>query len=195
MLVNAYQEPQKIQTFAGTRLLVETLDIVGSHIFDPVDNRRWTIQSLYAPVFGRALGGIRAKLEDAKGFVSFVNQRDLEVLLGAARPGSWCRWLSSPYMEPGDEEWVGICADEEDLLDDLQERELFLRAQYPQGILFAPLEIDRRVHLEAKYDAEEQLVLLYDADPVTGFFPDLRLETIEGRWIRANRERVRWDRI
>lgn len=196
MLVNPYQEPQRVAPYPGTRLLPNDLNLSGVEVQDPKEpRRRWVIESLHSPLAGRALGGIRAKLVDTKGFITFCNQRDLEVLIGLVPVGQWCQWAGHPYVSPEDPEWIGLCADEEDLLDDLQNRELFLRAQQPSGILVPPMEIVRRVHMEEKYDAEELHVLLGDMDMDTGFFPDLRLETIERRWVRSHRERLRWDRV
>jgi hypothetical protein len=117
------------------------------------------------------------------------------VILGRARPGDWCRWAGSEYVGPDDPEWFGFCADDDDLLDDLHEREWKLRFNSPDMSLIGHREIIRRVHLEAKYDAEELLVLLGDYDHETGQSPDTRLETIERRWMRSHRERLRWERI
>ena len=172
------------------------LGIRGAEIYDPKEPlRRWFVESLLAPVDGRALGGIRAKLVDEKGFVSFLNQRDLEVSLGIGTPGKWCIWAGAPYVDADHEDWFGVCADEEDLLDDLQEREFLLRAGSPQGVLYSPLDLTRRVHTEPYNDFEEDFVLLWDMDPDTGLGPDPRLETIARRWMRSDRRRLLWDRI
>lgn len=182
--------------FQGTRLLQDTFGVMNIQVRDPKESGRlWEVQSIYAPIPGRALGGVRAKLVDTKGFITFCNQRDLEVLVGLGAPGRWCRWLGGDYVHPDDREWCGLCADEEDLLDDLQERELMLRSQVQGGVLTTPLEFTRRVHLEPKNDFEELFILLGDFDPDTGMYPDPRLETIERRWVRSHREKLRWDRI
>lgn len=195
-LVNPYAERDRVTTVQGTRILQTDLGILGAEIYDPVEpTRRWFVENLYAPMPGRVLGGIRAKVIDTKGFLSFINQRDLEVSIGLSTPGDWCGWAAQDYPSPEDPEWIGICADEEDLLDDLQERELVFRGQVPGGILYPPISFTRRVHLEANNDYEEIYMLLWDMDPETGFGPDLRLETIERRWSRVERRRVRWDRI
>ena len=182
MLVNPYAEKARVVAHEGTRLLQADLGILGAEIYDPREPlRRWFIQALYTPVPGRALGGIRAKLIDEKGFVSFINQRDLEVSLGLVAPGKWCVWADQEYVDPESRDWYGICADDDDLLDDLQERELLLRGEFPNGVLYPPLEIERRVHLDARSDFEELHMLLWDMDPDTGYGPDPRLETIERR--------------
>lgn len=196
MIVNAYVESNRVATYEGTRLLQSDLGIIGQEIYDPKEPlRRWFVASVYAPLPGRALGGIRAKLQDEKGFVSFINQRDLEVSLGLVSPGQWCTWAGQKYVDPEDREWFGICADEEDLLDDLHEREMTLRAYYAGGILYPPLEIVRRIHVDVKSDFQETFTLLWDMDMETQMGPDLRLETIEGRWSKTEKERVVWDRL
>jgi|SRR5580658_3388789 hypothetical protein len=196
MLFNPYTEPHRAVPYDGTRLLRETFGIYNAQVFDPKDaGRHWAVQSVYAPIRGRAIGGIRAKLVDTKGFITFCNQRDLEVLLGLATPGRWCLWLGEQYVHPEDREWCGLCADDDDLLDDLQERELFLRKSAAHGILSPPMEFVRRIHLDPNNDFEELQILLCDYDQETGYHPDPRLETIERRWARSHRDRVRWDRI
>lgn len=177
-------------------MLTTDLGLANAVIQDPRSPfRPWMIHALYTPIPGRALGGIRAKLVDAKGFITFCNQRDLEVLLGYAKPGDWCRWAGQEYVGSDDRTWYGLCADEDDLRDDLQERELLFRAQYEGGVLAPPLEFTRRVHLDAHMDFEELYMLFRDFDVETGFYPDLRLETIDTRWSRSHRERLLWERI
>ncbi len=193
MLLHPFQD--KIHTFPGTRILQDTLGIVGVQFYDLYEpDRVWTIQSLYAPVIKRALGGIRARVMDQKGFVSFVNQRDLEVILGLARPGTYCAWTQEDYPEPGDPLWFGLCVDGDDLADDLHERELFLRAYAANATLAAGQELLRRVHREQGSDEEELLTLRWDADPETGVSPDGRLETLDRRWVRIERRKLLWQR-
>jgi hypothetical protein len=171
--------------------------LAGRRITDPLEpTRQWTVQWLLAPVHGRRLGGVRAKLVDSKGFVSFINQRDLEVLLGHGRAGEWCAWLDDHYVGPSDRDWYGICCDEEDLRDDLFERECLLRQQNPQWpFLPTGLEIRRRVHVELLQDAEELHTLLGDVDMDTGAYPDPRLQTVSRRWARVERNRLIWERV
>ena len=198
MLLNAYLEPQRAKPYIGTRILTDSLNLNlrGVEVREPEKpERRWLIQTLFAPVPGRALGGIRAKLVDDKGFITFCNQRDLEVLLGDERIGAWCRWTGQYYVSPDDPEWFGLCADDDDLLDDLQERELILRSSIPGGVLVPPLEIVRRVHTDLTHDYEELRVFTQESyDQSTGFFPDSRLETVVNRWVRSHRDRIPWDR-
>lgn len=196
MLLNPYLDRHLTATYAGTRLLQETFDLVGAEIVDPDNkNRRWVLKAFYAPVRGRMLGGLRAKLTDQKGFVTFCNQRDLEVLIGLAEPGTFCPWAKQFYVAPGEKDWFGMAMDDDDLEDDLHDREMFLRGASPTGILMGSLEIGRRVHLDTHYDVEELNVLLWDADPETGLTPDLRLETVDRRWKRAERTKVQWEYI
>ena len=175
-------------------MLTEALGLVGVRFEDTRQSGRyWTIVGLFAPLPGRALGGIRAKVQDDQGFISFVNQRDLELILNLARPGQWCDWMESPYPGINDDVdgWYGICCDEQDLLDDLHEREMLIRAQN-NGWVPLNYQLTRRIHLESRADAEEILLLVRDMDPDTGYAPDPRLETILGRWVRVERTRCRW---
>jgi hypothetical protein len=193
MLVNVYQHRPEV--VHGMRLLAATLGVVGVRITDPHHAQRtWEVQGLYLPIAGRALGGVRAKLVDQKGFITFCNQRDLEVLLGIGRVGSPVEWRDDEYVAPDDREWCGLCCDEDDLLDDLQEREMFARGELPGGILVPGMEMQRRVHLHGEYDCEETYLVVHDYDPETGLFPDTRFETLERRWTRSERRRVRWER-
>ena len=194
MLINVYRkQPEAIP---GTRVLDGRLGIVGYTVVDPLDARRtWQIEGLYLPVYGRAIGGIRAKLRDQKQCVTFCNQRDLEVLLGHAAPGELCPWLDSDYVGPTDDEWIGMCCDEEDLRDDLFEREWFLRTQMPLGVLTTEFDITRRAHLGHHYDVEDVYQMLGDVAPDTGQMPDTRFATLEHRWMRAERRRVRWEKL
>jgi hypothetical protein len=191
MIVNPYLEKHLVQTYAGTRLLRETLGVIGMEVWEGPDvRRRWTIQSLFAPIPGRALGGIRAKLIDGKGYVSFCNQRDLEVLLGAGEPGRLCRWLGTNYPDMDDPAWIGLCVDEDDLLDDLYERELLLRGESPAGVLEKDIELRRFYHVGNREDIDEVLQLIYDGDPLTGHRPDSRFETLGQRWGRLERRKT-----
>jgi len=193
LLLDPYLDKHLTAPYAGTRLLQETFNLVGAEILDPANtDRRWTLKAFYAPVRRRALGGIRARLTDQKGFTAFCNQRDLEVLVGLAEPGTYCPWARQNYAEPGGSDWYGLLMDDDDLEDDLHDREMLLRSQSLSGILLGGLEIRRKLHLDTQYDVEELSTLLWDCDPHTGIAPDLRLETVEGRWKRIERTRIQW---
>lgn len=192
MIVNPYTQEGKqlTQPLGDTHLLQESFGIIGSRITDTHNRyREWTVHSLYSPALGRALGGIRAKLVDQKGFVTFCNQRDLEVLLDIASPGAWCPWLGDDYVEPLSAEWLGLCADEDDLTDDLYDREVEARTAYCQDGSPLPdgLNFQRRVHNGKHNDFVEEMLLLWDACPETGMCPDSRFETVISRWQSVER--------
>ena len=155
--------------------------------------RNWTISALYTPLSGRSCGGIRAKLTDEKNYITFINQMDLEVLLGRAQPGALCKWSNKRYAAPGENTFYGFCADDDDLIDDLYDRELLMRGESPTGVLSAACESVRRIHLEDRVDVEEYHIMMWDADPETGICPDIRFETLERRWTRVERKRAPWE--
>jgi hypothetical protein len=193
MLLNPYRIP--IQVLPGSRILTETLGLLGVSIQDPAQaGRQWMITNLYGPIQGRSLGGIRAKLQDDKGFITFCNQRDLEMLIGLATPGNLCPWTSSTYPEWDSPEFFGLCADEDDLRDDLFDRELALRAQQPGVIPFGQ-ELERRIHTDTRRDHEDLYTMLYDCDPQSGYGPDPRFKTLSRRWTRVQRENVTWAQL
>ena len=204
MLVNAYSAEGRALSvpIPGTHIIANTFGVVGHQFRDLTNPHRvWTVQALYTPVPGRALGGIRAKVFDQKAFFSFVNQRDLEVLLNLATPGSYCDWLDQTYAEPGEPDWVGLGVDDQDLFDDLYDRELEARSlQDPDVALQAGLAFDRRVHDGAGNDYVETMLLLHDIDTLTGRQPDPRIDTLERRWASVERtkstERARlWQKL
>lgn len=123
--------------------------------------------------------------------MTFCNQRDLEVLLGLGNPGEMCFWLGKKYVEPGDKSWVGYCVDEEDLRDDLYERELLIRSDYP--MIPEGMSLTRLVHVEEGIDVEETYILLGDWDRDLGLSPDPRYETVQNRWVRVERIRATWE--
>jgi len=194
MLVNPYRELDKLKTFEFTRIMQQDFGLPGVVLRDLYEPRRqWTITRVLAPLPNRFVGGIRVKLIDNKQFVTFCNQRDLEVLLGIGVPGKKCLWGVGEYVEPGDREWHGLTADFDDLLDDLQDREMELREQFPQGIP-RDLQIERRIHLDdPRTDVVQLDQFLWDMDPTTGEGPDGRIQTIAKRWSRLQREPVSWE--
>lgn len=194
MLVNPYTVDRSVlEPLPGTNIIGNTLGIIGTTFKDPGNLfREWMVQALYTPVDGRALGGIRAKVIDQKDFVSFVNQRDLEVLLELGYPGAYCKWLDQDYVEPGEPGWYGLCVDSEDLTDDLFDREMEVRAQFPVDyVLPEGLNFERRIHDGRGNDFIETMLLLWDFDPETGMGPDTRLETINRRWQSLERTPTR----
>lgn len=194
MIINPFQHREALTTYAGTRLLQADFGLVGVTFLDPFNRHRmWRVESLYAPTGHRAVDGIRAKLVDQKGYITFINQMDFEVVLGLAEPGRLCRWSGKKYAGPGDVDFYGMFVDDDDLVDDLYDRELFLRGGSSSGVLTEGTEFIRRVHKEEKVDVEEQWVLLWDGDPETGIHPDIRFETVERRWTRVECMRAPWD--
>ncbi len=192
MIVNPYTAEGQVllAPILGTHIVEDSLGIVGTVLKEPTNlQRAWTIRALYTPIQGRALGGFRTKLEDQKGFVTFCNQRDLEVLLGDASPGDYCAWLDDEYVEPGGPGWFGLCVDELDLLDDLYDRELEARALLPRAdmVLTPGLCFERRVHNGGRDDYIETMMLRFDMDQEMGFGPDPRIETIAQRWVSVDR--------
>lgn len=186
MLINPHlpESREILAPIPGTRIVQQTLGLEGMTLRDPaIPNRIWTIHSLYSPISNRALGGIRTKLVDNKGFITFINQRDLEVLIEEAKPGEFCPWLGEEYEKPGGAGWHGFCVDDEDLNDDLFDREISIRSSMQEGLsLPSGLEMTRRVHDGRDNDFEEMLMLMWDADPDAGISPDTRLETVRKRW-------------
>lgn len=189
MIINPFIAQDKLATVGDTNILEETFGIIGQSFEDAeIGERYWTVFSLYAPVRGRAIGGIRAKLVDQKGFVTFCNQRDLEVLLDIVQVGAYCPWLNERYPTPGDRKWIGLCMDEQDLVDDLYDRECEIRAMDPSTpVLASGLGLQRRLHLADDNDCVESLVLLSDIYLETGYGPDTRFETVERRWSSVER--------
>jgi len=193
MLLNPMQPLPLLQ---GSRLLVEGFGLVGVMLEDPLQfNRIWTIRRLFAPIPGRALQGIRVQVVDEKGFTSFINQQDLELLLELVRPGDWCPWSGHEYpgLNSPEEGWFGVCCDNDDLQDDLYIQELTLRQQYGE-VLPSGIEIKRRVHFDYDREEEELLVLLWDKAPENNYSPDPRMSTLHHRWTTVERTRLSWSR-
>lgn len=196
MIVNPFQQRELLTTYAGTRLLQMDFGLIGTVVTDPFEAyREWRVHALYAPTGARAIDGIRVKLVDQKNFITFISQMDFEVLLGSGTPGKRCRWSGKIYSAPGDHDFYGMFVDDDDLMDDLYDRELILRGANITGELQMHTEILRRVHYERGVDFEELFLLLWDADPETGISPDIRFETVEKRWSRVERVRAPWDLI
>jgi len=181
-------------------MLEETFGLVGVKVTDPLRaDRQWTLDGVYLPVRGRLVGGIRAHATDQKGFASFINQRDLEVLLGVGQPGTYCRWLGQDYVDPLDKErWFGFVMDDDDLTDDLyaREQEMRLVQEEVTGAVLLPegVELTRRIHLSPGVDCEELLLFAGEQWFENGV-PDFRVETAELRWRRVERIAVEWRRI
>ena len=191
VLINPILERDTLRAVGDSRMLEDGLGILGISFKDPYNPARiWTVQGLYLPIDGMAIGGVRAKVNDQFGYFSFVNQRDLEVLIEEAEPGNYCRWMGSDYVGPQDRRWIGLGVDEVDLEDDLYERELILRRDSATGILDPNTEIHRRYHSGGDY--LDTCILMWDVDVDTGESPDTKFHTLMRRWRRIGRERLRW---
>jgi hypothetical protein len=189
MLLHPYRN--RVVELEGCRRIADLWGLVGMCIQHPNNPQRvWQICTLFSPIQRRALGGIRARLLDNKGFVTFVNQRDLEVLIGNAQPGEMCPWTGKEYPAPGDREWYGFAVDEEDLEDDRFELEEYVRTYYPQGIP-AGTEVHRRVHF-GSYDGVQLTILLWDVNPDTGEL-DVKRGTLHRRWSVVETVREEWN--
>jgi hypothetical protein len=139
------------------------------------------IIGVYAPIPGRHIGGLRVRLLDEEDFVSFLNQRDLEVVLGMGKPGEQCRWLGEPYPSVKGEGWIGLFSDPEDLADDLHAREMEL---FAAGLLTVEATISRKVHITSKREHEDYYVF----DPYGAkHYPELSVDTVLRRWKLAER--------
>lgn len=165
----------------------------GVRLSDPNSvDREWTVIGLTKPVSSHGTYGIRVRVVDQLGFTSFIQQQDLELLAGLAKPGTLCPWTSSLYPEIGDEAngWRGLYMDFPELEDDLQIREYEIRAEAGWGRL-PELELTRYLHLGHDRDVERLEVMTQDFDPVTGG-PDLGISTINRRWQKVQQEGVAW---
>jgi len=172
----------------GARRVADEWGVTGTVLWHPGSPpRSWTVHSLFRPVNSV---GLRARLVDDKGFITFINQMELEMLLGTASQGSWCSWAGRPYPAPGGPEWEGLLATEGDLLDDLYDREQYIRYMFPDKIP-GGAEIRRRVYTGGR-NVEQLLVLLWDKDPETGIEPDSRYETLSRRWAAVEEEVQEW---
>lgn len=193
MILNPFTDKELTIPYAGTRILPQDFGLVGITINDLYEPARyWRIESLYAPAKDRTLGGIRAKLVDNQDFITFLTQMDLEVLIGDAKPGEKCKWSGKTYQAPGDTGFYGMCVDGDDLIDDLFDREMHLRALSPTGIVEENSQIVRRVHVDHNEDVEEYFILLWDGDMATCTSPDPRISTITNRWARIERASTSW---
>ena len=192
MLVN----PFECVPVPGTNVVPDPCGVVGHSFEDPKKHGRiWTVDSVFAPFPWRALGGIRCKIIDNAGFMSFINQRDLELLLDIASPGETIPWMDGVYPGLNDEDdgWYGICCDSEDLLDDLHYHELLLRQKFAElGHIPEGQEYRRKVQREENSFYEETLLFLWDGDPDVGEGPDGRRETLEKRWVPSESGEVLW---
>lgn len=182
----------RFRPIPGTRMLEETFDLIGAQVEWP-KGRTWTILGFYEPKGAKyIIAGVRARIRDDKGFYSFINQRDLEILIDPDLEGKWCKWMGEEYPKPGGKLWYGPCVDAIDLHDDLFAIEQELRQEYGEPL--PALSLERRIH-DNGTDWEREELFLHDMDIETGASPDPRLETIGSRWTTAERRSVIWDHL
>lgn len=190
MIVNPFTEKGRLTTFRGTRILRDDFNLLDRTVKDVRrPYREWTIVGVYAPLTCRAVEGIRVKVVDESGVITFVEQMDLEVLMGLAHKGDMCAWSGKRYLGPGDNAFAGLVCDEDDLLDDLMDTENVIRMSTP--VIPDRATIHRKLHLEFGHEVEETWMMLGDSDGETGMSPDLRMETLERRWKRISRTPLR----
>ena len=124
MIINPFRE--KPDRFGNTRLVTADLGLAGKKVRDPRTSRVFVLSHIFGPVNSLAIQGIRVRGQDKNGIVSFINQRDLEVLLGLGVPGRTCRWFGRDYVDPSEPEWIGFAMEPEDSQDDLLIQEMQL---------------------------------------------------------------------
>lgn len=180
-----------------SRLLTDHLGVVDMTLRDPITpNRTWTVQGVYLPV-KREMGGIRLRLTDSKNFVTYLNQRDAEVLLDFATFGSVCSWSSTRYLSPSDASFWGLCMSPEEQRDELYAQEVLLRmALQRKGqdpILANNTEIDVRMHIAPRQDVRKVFRFLGDFNPETRDSPDVTFERIDRRWVEVGTYNCSWE--
>lgn len=172
--------------FRGSRILRQEFNLIGQKIYDR-DSDPWVIQGVYAPLTARKPSGIRvkAKLLGAKtDIISFVDQYYLEPLIDAIRcaEGRLCDWAGRRYLATDDPAFHAFVTDEDDLIDDLFDRELLIRASHP--IIPSGTSLCRYVQLEPGDVVEETWILTQD-----GADSSKSVEGVESRWRRAERKK------
>lgn len=192
MIINPSTRAHLLEPAPYSRALTIDFGLVGEVIPDPRESRRvWTLDAAYAPLRSRRVRGVRFRAYDQLGFVSFIEQLQLEVLLGIGEPGERCQWAGILYPHPDDiDSFFGFVMDDEDMADDMHSIELAAR----QGIDVLPPGsfVERKLHKDHGEDFIEGWTLVWDGDPETGVSPDIRIETVCTRWHRAEQRRVRW---
>lgn len=185
MLFNPSRD--RLSTFGKTRLVTTDLGLIGHKLRCPRVNRIFTITQLFAPVQRTSIGGLRARVVDVKGFSSFINQRDLEVLLGVGSPDLECAWLGKNYVDSSSSDWGGFALSPPyESEDDMLIREM---EWIDAGNAFAyGASLQRRVHQEEGKDVEEEWLFLSTKQLIAP-------EDVGKRWTRSDSQRVRWNAI
>lgn len=193
MIINPYAHKERLKPIEGTRILAEDFGLLRRLIEDTQNaERTWRIVGVYAPLKARSVQGLRVKVVDEQGFITFVEQMQLEVLLGLGRPNTLCAWSGKMYRDVEHQLFDGFVMDDDDLIDDLLDREHIIRASCTNGVIPESGTITRKVHLADGEEFEDTLIMLYDGDRSTGLHPDYRQDTLMNRWSRSERTRCNW---
>ena len=165
-------------------------DCIGKSVRDPDNKSRlWTVRDAFAPEEDVAAGnslGVRFRCIDARGFVTFINQRDLEVLLGYGKPGERIPWSDNRYYVSvfSEAHWVGFQVQKWDSLNDLHLRETAIRIDRGYGNAPIPMgaTITRLIHMRDGQDLEVKFTCVGNADRHSGYGPDTQFGSVEYRW-------------
>lgn len=152
MILDPTLEQHLLETYPGTRLLKTNFSLAGVKVKDPKENRVWRIEACYAPLAIRRVRGVRFKVRDDRGFISFIEQLELELLLGVRKAGDYCTWAKCFYPEV--ENMYGMCLDAFDLQDDLFDEERLTLATNEEYVYTGGC-IERRIHHEEYNDTYE----------------------------------------
>jgi len=187
MIVHPTRDRHLMGIIPGSRILKETFNLIGHEIVDrQTPGGKWLISGVYAPIAGRKPQGIRVKVTNPMTqAVTFVEQLYLEVALSIAEPGSYCLWSQSAYPAPGSSSFHALVCDDDDLEDDLYDRELIYRDlpdPLPEGST-----IERTYQSEPGAVFHEILTLVNG--PANRGPNSLGIQNIDARWKRVERSR------
>jgi len=172
----------------SSNLLSIPLDYFNLPFADPTSRgRQWIVRNAFAVDPSYVEMGLRLRVFDTRDeLCSFINQRDLEVLLGLARPDHQIPWAPSQrFYAPGAHGFVGLYLDEVELEDDLFLRECVLRCitfrcqptPIPKGTA-----ITRALYDSQMQEYQEVLHCVGDCNPVSGWGPDPERASVKTRW-------------
>lgn len=116
-----------------------------SHLHDTINvkfeypentGRIWETRCIFNPIPQRMIAGYRWMCVDQFGFISYVEQRDFEMLLGIGKPGDKIPWNPRyKYVEYSDPEFCGLQLDDDDIDEIIYMYEEGLRQQSSNGLL------------------------------------------------------------
>lgn len=188
MATHLIRNPHRhMPVLANSYQLIDELGLPGQQLFDDETSRIWTVIAVYAP--RSVTGGVRIKLNDNRGFVSFLEQEDYEVIFDMVQPGDICPWSGRKYAGPGDRDWNGLYADDFDLKDDLYDRhQEFVRIY--NGYVPTDALIQRCVHSENRDFLESWGYL----PSLAGHIP-ITADNVDTAWVRVESMNVKWEEI